>query len=436
MTVSRTRDLVQKTSEAIEYFLSQNIPPGRQEIEEYRKSASLWRSESANLCADEKLCVEDYLCRLEDLLGTIPIADVKQKAKSARQKTVAKSTPQKTKPVSEINQAKQEIVINSPINKKAWNLEDVCRTKPPSAIPSESFLGTFSENNHEQPVSAGIESFSLPRICLNPRASLPAAASWYHWGSSHRWKIVLAGVIGAGIVAAATCDVPSRLAQGYDGIKQALVSDSNYYLYFVKPGDSLSKISQNLSGDLRRYPELQLANNLPNTRLAVHQVLAIPRGFAKNSSGLTKAKIVGTMEDPSQSKLPLRYHITRANDTLESISKCYSAGEDFADIILAFNRMYNPSFNPDLKSGYHMLIPPMVPKEIGWNQYKDYPPCVSMTLKNDSSFVDISVYISGTSIYAMNIFNYNRVHDSGFTDVLKAGQTVFLPPLVPAWKPE
>lgn len=46
--------------------------------------------------------------------------------------------------------------------------------------------------------------------------------------------------------------------------------------YTVQRGDTLSRIAQNLYGDPRQYPLIQKANNLPDGRIWVGQVLIIP----------------------------------------------------------------------------------------------------------------------------------------------------------------
>ena len=46
--------------------------------------------------------------------------------------------------------------------------------------------------------------------------------------------------------------------------------------YTVQSGDTLSRIAQKLYGDPHQYPLIQKANNLPDGRIWVGQVLIIP----------------------------------------------------------------------------------------------------------------------------------------------------------------
>ena len=53
-------------------------------------------------------------------------------------------------------------------------------------------------------------------------------------------------------------------------------SPADLTTYTVRPGDSLARIAQQIYGDPHRYPVIQKANNLPDGRIWVGQVLIIP----------------------------------------------------------------------------------------------------------------------------------------------------------------
>ncbi|MFH1510902.1 MAG: LysM peptidoglycan-binding domain-containing protein [Candidatus Woesearchaeota archaeon] len=221
--------------------------------------------------------------------------------------------------------------------------------------------------------------------------------------------------------------VVPKTSQSQENIKE--------YLYFVRPGESLVKISENISGDWNNWREIKKYNNLENVKLDVFQLLRIPARLAKNKNVLSAAQLVGFDVMPDKKKLPFRLYFCRDADTLEKISIAYSRAKSFADVLLAFNMMYNPKFSADLKPGYHVLIPPMVPRQIDHSQYKNFAIGIGITAGENSTLEDVSMYMSGTNIYANDIYAFNKVHNPGFSRDLKPGTRVEFLPCVPRWKP-
>jgi len=140
------------------------------------------------------------------------------------------------------------------------------------------------------------------------------------------------------------------------------LSKPSDWLYFIVRGDTLSGISEDVTGSMSNWREIQKYNSLDSELIEVNQVLKIPKDLAWNKYRLSRARLVKENQYDSR-HIPYRYITAKKGDSFSSISGKLSGKlfgrADHGEIIYRYNKDLNPRFSRRIWNNEHIFIPPL-----------------------------------------------------------------------------
>jgi nucleoid-associated protein YgaU len=124
-----------------------------------------------------------------------------------------------------------------------------------------------------------------------------------------------------------------------------IIPTNERFFYFPVRGDTLSKISEEVTGSVKNWKKIQEYSGLCSDRIEVNQPLRIPSELVLNNSKLYNGKIKA------------EFYIAKKNDTLESISRKKYGSSNYANEILDYNRKFNSDFSKKIWEKEWVFIP-------------------------------------------------------------------------------
>ncbi|MFW5991402.1 MAG: LysM peptidoglycan-binding domain-containing protein [Candidatus Nanoarchaeia archaeon] len=157
--------------------------------------------------------------------------------------------------------------------------------------------------------------------------------------------------------------VESKKAYESDEVK----SDSKEYNYLSKPsdmvyfivrGDTLSKISENVTGSMDNWRKLKAYNDLDSTLIEVNEILKIPGRLARNEGLLEDYRLVEEAEVFDGKHLPYEFVISGKNDSFRDISRKMFGTAQYAKEVIEYNEEINPRFSSRIYNKERIYKPP------------------------------------------------------------------------------
>lgn len=137
-----------------------------------------------------------------------------------------------------------------------------------------------------------------------------------------------------------------------------LLSQPSDHIYFVSKGDTLSKISEQVTGDMHNWHQIKAYNNLESNLIEVNQALKIPSHMAENKQNLHDYTLVEKAENFDGEHMPMNYIQADKSDTFRELSDKLYGTPRFADEVFSYNSKLNPEFSRNIFDDQYIYKPP------------------------------------------------------------------------------
>jgi len=117
------------------------------------------------------------------------------------------------------------------------------------------------------------------------------------------------------------------------------------FWYFPVRGDSLSRISHQVSGKMSNWQKIQEYNGLRSETIEVNQPLKIPDSIIENTRNLYKGTV------------PSKFYHVKEGENWKDIAQKVCGHSGCIDKLISYNKKFNPRFSRNIYAKEFILVP-------------------------------------------------------------------------------